>query len=919
VTPERWQAVKLLLDEALGLGATERIAFLQRLAAAEPELHREVDSLLRAHEAQQSFLEVPYFGDSAMHEQTDSAGSWVGRRLGPYQLAEQIAEGGMGAVYRAVRLSDFQMEVAVKLVKRGMDTDFLLQRFRQERQILAGLDHPNIARLLDGGATEDGRPYLVMEYIEGIPITQFCDDHQLEETERLKLFRTVCSAVQFAHQNLVVHRDLKTGNILVTSDGNPKLLDFGIAKLMEPDAGATVTWMRMLSPECASPEQVRGLTITTATDIYSLGVLLYRLLSGEPPHRFTTRSAAEIMRVVCEEEPKKPSDVKPIHADLDNIVLKAMHKDPVRRYVSADQLSVDIQHYLDGLPVIARKDTLAYRFSKFVRRHTAASVAAALAVISLMGGMATTLWQAHRAAIQQHITNAVNDFLRNDLLARAGASQQAGPGTKPDPDLKVRTALDRAAAQIEGKFAGQPLVEASIRQTIGETYEDLGLYPEAQRHVQRALDLRRRALGERDLDTLASMNSLAELLGNQGKYSEAETLQSKVVDLRRRVLGDENPNTLVSMNGLANSYKHLAKFAEAEALQSKVLDVRRRTLGEEHLDTVVSMNDLATIYEDEDKFAPAEQLLVRANEIERRILGDEHPDTLIGMNNLAVLYAGFGKNAEAEALDSKVLETRRRVLGDDHPLTLASMNNLAVDYIQNGEYSRAEPLLKSVLEARDRILGEENPDTLISMNNLATTYRRLGKYAQAEPLQAKALAIQRRVLGPDHPLTLTSLHNLAALYQASGQYGQAEPLFVKALAGRRRVLGPENSDTLRTLRNLAQLYVDEANYDQAELRAREAQSILEKTNPDGWERYYAQSLVGESLAGQKKYPEAEPLLLAGYQGMKQKESAIPAPERPGIQQSGQWIAQLYEHWKSPEKAAEWRRRLDQAQPQVEGH
>lgn len=439
MNPEQWNRVKAILCECLELSPDERKAHLERACSGDSELRIEVESLLESHaEAGEAFLE-----ESILDKPAENL---AGRRVGLYQIVEQIGEGGMGAVYRAVRVSDFQKQVAIKVVKRGMDTDFVLQRFRQERQILAALDHPNIAQLLDGGATEDGVPYLVMEYIEGTPIAQYCEEQRLKARERLELFRTVCGAVQYAHQNLVVHRDLKPGNILVTAAGVPKLLDFGIAKLLEPDAGATMTSIRMLTPECASPEQVRGEAITTASDIYSLGVLLYLLLTGEPPYRFSTRSAAELAQVVCEGERRKPSEIRPIHHDLDNITLKAMHTDPARRYVSAEQLSEDVRRHLQGLPVTARKDTLAYRASKFLRRHTAASIAAALAVISLLGGMAGTLWQAHRFSVQQQITSAVNDFLLNDLLSQASANKQAGPDKNPDPDLKVRTALDRAAA-----------------------------------------------------------------------------------------------------------------------------------------------------------------------------------------------------------------------------------------------------------------------------------------------------------------------------------------------------------------------------------------------------------------------------------------------------------------------------------------
>jgi serine/threonine protein kinase len=902
MNPEQWNKVKAIVEECLELGLDQRKAHIDSTCSGDSELRIEVESLLDSYsEAGDAFLET-----SVLDRPVDTM---VGRRIGLYQIVEQIGEGGMGAVYRAVRASDFEKQVAIKLMKRGMDTDFLLKRFRQERQILAGLDHPNIAQLLDGGATEDGLPYLVMEYVEGTPIAQYCEEQELKEADCLELFRTVCSAVQYAHQNLIVHRDLKPGNILVTASGVPKLLDFGIAKLLEPDAGATMTSIRLLTPECASPEQVRGEAITTASDIYSLGVLLYVLLAGEPPYRFVTRTAAEVAQVVCEAERRKPSEVRPIHRDLDNITLKAMHKDPARRYASAEQLSEDVRRYLKGLPVMARKDTLTYRASKFVLRHKAATIAAALAVISLLTGMAGTLWQAHRTAVQQQITSAVNDFLLSDMLAQASANKQAGPNNRPDPDLKVRTALDRAAARIQGKFTSQPLVEASIRQTIGDAYEDLGLYREAQRHAERALELRRRTLGEKDPATLESMFSLAALLGEQGEYSKAETLLSHVVDLRRRVLGEQNPGTLASMDGLANAYKHLNRYADAEALQFRVLDLRRKTLGQEHPDTLISMNDLATIYEDEAKYAQAEELYVKANEIRHRVLGTEHPDTLTGMNNLASLYAHQGMNDKAEALQSRVLEVRRRVLGEEHPLTLASMNNLGVELTRDGAYSQAEPLLMAVLETRLRTLGDKNPDTLFSMNNLATVYLREGKYTRAEALSGQALEGQKRVLGEENRYTLTTMQNLARIYQDEGKYEQAESVYLKALAGRRRSLGPGHPDTLLTLRNLASFYLDRGNYLQAETHARAALAMFEKTKPEGWERYYSQTLVGASLAGKKEYSQAEPLLVAGYDGMTQRQASIPTAERVSMQKSVQRIVRLYVDWNKPQEAVRWKQRL----------
>jgi serine/threonine protein kinase len=455
--PERWQQIKQIVNACLELEPDARERHIITVCASDATLAAEVKSMLASYAEVGDFLAEPVW-DSGPGELL------TGSRIGSYQLCEPIAEGGMGAVYRAVRSSDFEKQVAIKLVKRGMDTNFILRRFRHERQILAGLDHPNIARLLDGGATGDDRPYLVMEYIEGTPITEYAEQHKLDIAARLEMFRTVCTAVQFAHQNLVVHRDLKPNYILVTSDGFPKLLDFGIAKLLEPDVDTTTTSLRLMTPECASPEQVRGEPVTTATDIYSLGVLLYSLLTGESPYQFTTRTPQEIARVVCETEPLKPSAIRPLPEDLDNIVLKAMHKDPARRYVSAEQLSEDIRRYLTGLPVIARKDTFRYRASKFVRRHKAASIAATLIAISLLAGMAATLWQAHIAGSERaRAERRFNDVreLANSLLFDLNDAIQPLPGSTPVRKLLVDRAL-KYLNRLSQEAGGDPRLQEEL-------------------------------------------------------------------------------------------------------------------------------------------------------------------------------------------------------------------------------------------------------------------------------------------------------------------------------------------------------------------------------------------------------------------------------------------------------------------------
>jgi tetratricopeptide (TPR) repeat protein len=471
--PERWAEIKQIASACKDVQASQRQSRIAELCGSDAELMSEVQSLLRSHDEMGDFLAGSAWA-------LESEEPLTGRRVGNYQLCEPVAEGGMGTVYRAVRSSDFEKQVAIKLVKRGMDTNFILKRFRHERQILAGLDHPNIARLFDGGATEDGQPYLVMEYIEGAPITEYAERNGFGIRERLELFRTVCSAVQFAHQNLVVHRDLKPSNILVTADGTPKLLDFGIAKLLEPDAEATMTSVRLMTPECASPEQVRGQPITTASDIYSLGVLLYHLLTDEQPYQFTTRTSEEIARVVCEEEPKKPSLIRPLPEDLDTIVLKAMHKEPGRRYLSAEQLSEDIRRYLEGMPVSARRDTFGYRARKFVGRHKTASIAAALTALSLVGGMAATLWEARLARQQSEIARAqraraeqrFNDVrkLANSLIFEIHDSIQRLPAATAARKLLLERAL-----QYLDSLAKESSGDSSLQRELATAYQRIGL------------------------------------------------------------------------------------------------------------------------------------------------------------------------------------------------------------------------------------------------------------------------------------------------------------------------------------------------------------------------------------------------------------------------------------------------------------
>jgi eukaryotic-like serine/threonine-protein kinase len=826
--------------------------------------------------------------------------------IGHYHLLQKIGEGGMGEVWLAEQKEPVRRRVALKLVKAGMNTREVIGRFESERQALALMEHPAIAKVFDAGSTPEGAPYFVMEYVAGVPITEYCDNHRLPIKERLELFMHVCEGVRHAHQKAVIHRDLKPSNILVAEvDGQatPKIIDFGVAKALSQKLTDHTMFTRVGSlvgtPEYMSPEQAlsSGEDVDTRTDVYSLGIIFYELLAGAPPIELRRVALDEYLRRLREEDPPKPSTkirtgdaatktelarkrqteplalAKAIGGDLDSIALKALEKDRARRYGSASDFAADIARYLKNEAVLAVPPSAAYRARKFARRHrwglamacAFVAVLTAAAVISIRQSIRAKR-EATRADREAAIAEAVNHFLQSDLLAQASAAAQSGPSTKPDPDLKVRTALDRAAERIEGKFAKEPEVEAAIRDTIGQTYTDLGLHAEAGKQLERALDL------------------------------------------RRRVLGPEHPDTLTTMNNLAAVYDIEGKFPETEALFSQILEIRRRVLGPEHPDTLASMMNLGTVYGDEGQYAQAEALDQQTLEIKRRVLGSENPATLRSMYNLAVIYEREGKYAQAEELNRETLEIRRRVLGPEHPGTLSSMNNLAIVYEQEGKYAEAEALFSQTVEISRRVLGAEHPATLSCMDNLATVYGDEGKYAQAEGLDSRTLEIERRVLGAEHQFTLNTMNSLVVEYQKQGKYGLAESYATQALAARRRALGSEHPDTITTAADLALAYVSEGKFAESEALAREVLEQDQKKQPDDWRRFRAESLVGASLAGQKKYDEAEPLLLEGYQGMLARKNHMGVPDWYHLDRAREWLVEMYAAWGKPEKAAEWKKK-----------
>jgi len=742
---EQWQAAWKLYQAAGSMSDEEIRGFLDS-SAVSSEIRDAVLRMRRTGEANETHTDAGSSGSSDRIAGAFAPSAVAGTAIGRYLLVEKIGEGGMGEVWLADQQEPVRRRVALKVIKAGMNSREVIARFESERQALALMDHPVIAKVFDAGSTPGGSPYFVMEYVVGIAITTYCDEHRLSTRERLELFMLVSEGVQHAHQKAIIHRDLKPSNILVMEvDGRPvpKIIDFGVAKALTqkltPDTMFTRAGALVGTPQYMSPEQAlsSGEDIDTRTDVYSLGIVLYELLAGAPPLEVAKTPFDEYLRRLREDDPPKPSTkvrgqpsatsttvarqrnteplllMKQLRGDLDSITLKALQKDRSRRYGSPSDFGADIRRYLRNEPVLAVPPSTSYRARKFARRYRGALATAGAFILVLVAAAAYSIRQGIRANREAAVAQAVNDFLKNDVLAPASAWNQQGGN--PDPDLKVRTALDRAAARIAGKFKSQPQIEASIRETIGQTYIDLGLYPQARGQLEAALDLYARTMGENSLRTLKVLSNLGNIAWLQGEYPAAEALLTRAADAQTKVLGPEHPDTVESTHQLGTVYYLEGKYTQAEAQYKKVLEIRQRLLGPQDPQTMRSKGNLAMSYHAQGKFALAEPLNKECLEFSRRILGPEYPDTLKIMNNLANDYHGEGKYAQGEALGSEVVEIRRHLLGPEHPDTLMSINNLGTQYESEGKFGRAGELYKESSDVQRRILGPDHPDTLMSV------------------------------------------------------------------------------------------------------------------------------------------------------------------------------------------------------------
>ncbi|HZW08751.1 MAG TPA: serine/threonine-protein kinase [Phycisphaerales bacterium] len=794
MTPELWTRAKELYFALAALPPDERTAELARRCPDEA-LRRAVAPLLGGGGMPADFLERPALGESFGAVQAIARGGapeqpdqTVGSQLGAYRVESRIGAGGMGAVYLASRSDgQFEQRVAIKVVRRGLDTEDTLQRFRRERQLLAQLRHPNIATLTDGGVGPDGRPYLVMEYVEGRPIDRYCREEALPIDARLALFSTVCGAVHFAHQNLVVHRDIKPGNILVTREGVPKLLDFGIAKVLRPDhddpADATISERRLLTPGYASPEQVRGEPVSTASDVYSLGVVLYELLTGEAPYRFHTDSDEEVRRVVCEIDPPAPAvsarrtgDASPrereeisrkLKGDLDNIVLMAMRKEPDRRYASAEQFAADIRRYLDGHPVLARPSSFAYRASKFARRNSLAVVAGAALAVAVTAGAGGVVWQAQvargqrdRALAAQHETEEINQFLQSIL-------QSANAFTGQGKDVTVREVLEGAADRARVELADHPAVLAPALASIGSTYTSLGLYEEAEPLLRQALGLAR-ALPPASGDLPARLNDLATLLYETGRFDEAERLLREALDYETALSGRQTEVVALTRNNLGAVLRAAGRHDEAEAEMREALALRRRLFGPDDLTVAETLNNLGNILRMRGDLAGAEELVQESLRIRTKALGETHPLVAQSMSNLAVLVHSQNDLDRAEPLYARALGLLTAALGEEHPDRASTLSMYGVLQRMRGDYAAAEALLREAVEMRALALPLNDPRLLRTRVELGLCLSQAGRHDEA----IEQLTLAMRAAADEQSLA-AAREALAAAYEAAGRPAEA--------------------------------------------------------------------------------------------------------------------------------------------------
>jgi serine/threonine-protein kinase len=894
----RWTQVQNLFEAALERPPHQRDAFLQTACADDPALLAEVRSLIAADANAHPLLDSLALDAFSLPRDLLPPGILPaqGERIGPYRIVEPLGRGGMGAVFLAQRADgQFDQQVALKLIRGGAASQRIVRRFESERQILARLNHPHIARLLDGGLTADGQPYFAMEYVDGVPLDQYCEQHDCSVDDRLHLVSGACEAVQYAHRRLIVHRDLKPSNLLVTADGTVKLLDFGIAKMLageDDDPGLTQTDQAVMTPAYAAPEQVQHVPVTTATDVYALGVVLYELLAGRRPLDLANRSPAEVERLVTKQAPDPPSALAPperrraLRGDLDTICLKALRKEPERRYASAEQLAEDLQRHLAGRPVAARPDTVGYRTRKFVQRHrtgVATAVGVVLLIAAVVGFYTARLAQERdRARLEAATATQVSDFLQG-LFAVADPSESGGD------DVTARALLDQGAERIERELADQPAVQARMMQVMGEVYQSLGAFDAAAPLLERALTLRRDMLDTPPLDVADNLNSLAVLRQETGQYATADSLFRAALAIQEAQLGPDAPVVAATLHNWGTLLHVQAQYDRADALFQRALAIRTAQFGAADPRTASTLNEIASLRFDQDDMDAAETLYRQTLNVRRAHHDGDHPDVAASLNNLAMVLRHRGAFDEAEALYTEALAMRERLYDGPHPDIAHTLNHLARLHYNRGDHEAAEPIARRALAMRIDLFGEEHVEVTASMGSLAGILGGLGRHDEQAAYYRRALEIVQTTLGPEHPYAAGFTHSLAAALHAAGDRTDAERYYRQSLTLHRTLFPDGHANTAYPLIRLGALLTETDRAAEAEPLLREAVALRTGAlGADHWRVAVARNTLGWCLATAGRHAEAEPLLTESHAVLLDTHG----PDDPRVETAQQRLAQL---------------------------
>ena len=790
ISQQQWRRVERALDGALDLDPVARGRYLDRICTGDAWLRAEVEALLRSCDDAREFLEGPA-REFAAPLLTPGPPGKVPRRIGPYRVVSRLGEGGMGAVYLAERDDrQFRQRVALKLVRTELAGDErFVRRFIEERQILATLDHPGVARLVDGGLTPPGLPWYAMEYVEGTPLDRFCAETAPSFERRLRLFLDVCDAVQYAHRHLIVHRDLKPSNILVTAAGTVKLLDFGIAKLLGGQASArplTETGVRPMTPEYAAPEQVLGQPVNVATDVFALGVLLFEMLTGRRPYRLTGPGRAELELAIVEQEPERPSSVasdvgglrRRLRGDLDTIVLAALRKEPDRRYPTVERMAEDLRRHLAGLPVTARPDTWRYRTGKFLRRRGAlVSLAASLAIV-LLGSTVNATVQSARLRRQSEWVAREREKAEQsaDFLVRLFSSVDPVPSR--GHAVTAREVLDRGAARIRQELGDQPELRARMMDAMGRAYLGLGLYRRAEPLLDSALAIRRRVHWGDHADVASSLLAAADLNRSQARFAAADSLYRAVIAMRRRLAGPDHPESLAGLNGLASTVRARGEPARSADLYRQALERGRRLPASDHVEVMHSLTGLAGALTDLGELERAEVLLREALTTGRKVLGEDAPAVALTLHDLGRTLYRRGRGQEAEAVLQEALEVGRRAEGDIHPRTAFYLTGLAAVLRANGRLARAERFYREAMEIQREALPPGHEQTATVLAGLGEVLLAVSNPRAAEPYLREALGGREWSLVPNHWQVAEARSLLGACLARQGRTAEGEPLLL---------------------------------------------------------------------------------------------------------------------------------------------